>query len=962
VNRYCEQQPDSALAKVQVVPSYILVGDQSAGKTSLLSRLAQLPLGYTANKTGTRRPVEYNLIHDDTKEDPDIVVDSESVREADFLKRMTEKNDVEGFSNEAVSVKILWKNIPESIIVADMPGMKDKDTEPERMILERLKRPNVIPVVVLEPKDFDSKNYAFDLLTKADRSYDDIIVVVNKCDEKLSKNGDWSTPSTWKDFWTTARKKGFKAIYLTGWPLAGDRNEPDMKTRKEQLHQSCDDEARLIADWKERVKIDPQAAECVGLDKFSKSLHQDQRSRLDEMSHKVIQHIRNELRLVNNRMHETRTNSSAKALRAQTTKLMHRWARKSNELLEGHVDVHDLRKHCHTAEEDIQWLSKKAMSLFEELPTFDEQQRERTEAVLRGQLFSLERESDGSSSKGWIHLMANAVDATYEPLLGKAAICRVLDMAFLVCLCRVFQHALMEFDEKFIRNVMSEHSQDSGNKVILKFVERVLEQSFHPLVDVVSLLAWKHMQICIASAQKSRSDIGGTIGGFLKDVHLESGFMTAAEQYVREELKKLNTDMHKRVEEQGLGLQARFRKGHDKALACNTAGIVAAQDPRFVAMKEPGFPSSAASFLETGMEGLVDGSKYESFAYFYEVLLSCARIMQSEASGGDHPADKMFLSAHSEVDADGKLHCNWTTKEEVIKVRSHPIPVKRGASIQVNLNSCNVTPAPTSCPQPPGNSRWSGKSIEPAEPSPEPQTHPLHQRVVGNRSDEQLLDKEAPFLLVAVNDYMCNKWVLCKDPKDGQAIFEAKELEAGCGDRLVNIDVIVFQRSLTIDSISFGNPGAEEVAPTTARAASSARADSSARAEVETSPRTQAAERNKTAKEQMRVAQQLLESMQSKCWPLAGSRCGGMDYRKLLIDVSSELIEQSKEFRRTLESRLQVWTRDLKRDLGCEIDARLDESVFMNLEEQQTKELEKLEDLDGILNKALGLYQDSRRH
>ncbi|CAJ1419422.1 unnamed protein product [Effrenium voratum] len=58
---------------------------------------------------------------------------------------------------------------------------------------------------------------------------------------------------------------------------------------------------------------------------------------------------------------------------------------------------------------------------------------------------------------------------------------------------------------------------------------------------------------------------------------------------------------------------------------------------------------------------------------------------------------------------------------------------------------------------------------------------------------------------------------------------------------------------------------------------------------------------------------------------------------------------------------LQVWTRDLKRDLGCEIDARLDESVFMNLEEQQTKELEKLEDLDGILNKALGLYQDSRR-
>lgn len=89
VNHYCELEPDSELAKIKVqswlaevalsccfskcqqndefnvlsfdclmlfryiVPSYILVGDQSSGKTSLLSRLARLPLGYTANKTGT---------------------------------------------------------------------------------------------------------------------------------------------------------------------------------------------------------------------------------------------------------------------------------------------------------------------------------------------------------------------------------------------------------------------------------------------------------------------------------------------------------------------------------------------------------------------------------------------------------------------------------------------------------------------------------------------------------------------------------------------------------------------------------------------------------------------------------------------------------------------------------------------------------------------------------------------
>lgn len=37
------------------------------------------------------------------------------------------------------------------------------------MILRRLKNENVIPVVILEPKDFDSKHFAFDLLKRAGR-------------------------------------------------------------------------------------------------------------------------------------------------------------------------------------------------------------------------------------------------------------------------------------------------------------------------------------------------------------------------------------------------------------------------------------------------------------------------------------------------------------------------------------------------------------------------------------------------------------------------------------------------------------------------------------------------------------------------------------------------------------------------------------------------------------------------
>ena len=44
--------------------------------------------------------------------------------------------------------------------------------------------------------------------------------------------------------------------------------------------------------------------------------------------------------------------------------------------------------------------------------------------------------------------------------------------------------------------------QDTGNKVILQFVKRVLAKSLHPMVDVLSLLVWKHLEACFISSYK----------------------------------------------------------------------------------------------------------------------------------------------------------------------------------------------------------------------------------------------------------------------------------------------------------------------------------------------------------------------------------------------------------------------------------------------------------------------------
>ena len=45
-------------------------------------------------------------------------------------------------------------------------------------------------------------------------------------------------------------------------------------------------------------------------------------------------------------------------------------------------------------------------------------------------------------------------------------------------------------------------AQDTGNKVILQFVKRVLAKSLHPMVDVLSLLVWRHLEACFISSYK----------------------------------------------------------------------------------------------------------------------------------------------------------------------------------------------------------------------------------------------------------------------------------------------------------------------------------------------------------------------------------------------------------------------------------------------------------------------------
>ena len=56
--------------------------------------------------------------------------------------------------------------------------------------------------------------------------------------------------------------------------------------------------------------------------------------------------------------------------------------------------------------------------------------------------------------------------------------------------------------QAFLRCGGSHPEQDTGNKVIMQFVDKVLAKSLHAIVDVMSLLIWRHLEVCFTQAGK----------------------------------------------------------------------------------------------------------------------------------------------------------------------------------------------------------------------------------------------------------------------------------------------------------------------------------------------------------------------------------------------------------------------------------------------------------------------------
>ena len=133
---YDSSRKDAGLEATQLpvhVPQFLLLGNQSAGKTTILQRMTRLPLGVTGSQQATNRPFQFTLIHDPAEDGHIIHVDKEEVSRENLLQKLCAKNnELDGmsrFSSSRVSVNIRSKRVT-SLIIVDMPGLTLTSQEP----------------------------------------------------------------------------------------------------------------------------------------------------------------------------------------------------------------------------------------------------------------------------------------------------------------------------------------------------------------------------------------------------------------------------------------------------------------------------------------------------------------------------------------------------------------------------------------------------------------------------------------------------------------------------------------------------------------------------------------------------------------------------------------------------------------------------------------------------------------
>jgi len=170
--------------------TFVLVGVQSAGKSTIVERFMHAVLNIVQQGTGTRCPLDVTCIHDPKAEEPicdlsgqELLASGHRISLDETFRRIVEHNRNLGahdrFSTKPLVLIFRSKDV-QNMRFVDTPGIisnqgtgRDNREDIKRIIEAELNKTNSRLCVILEPKEFETNG------------------IVNFCDEKLGGRDKW---------------------------------------------------------------------------------------------------------------------------------------------------------------------------------------------------------------------------------------------------------------------------------------------------------------------------------------------------------------------------------------------------------------------------------------------------------------------------------------------------------------------------------------------------------------------------------------------------------------------------------------------------------------------------------------------------------------------------------------------------------------------------------------------------
>lgn len=704
-------------------PRYIIIGDQSSGKTSMLSRLARMPLGFTGNRTGTQRPFEFVLHFDKSRLVPAIKVEGKEVSEAALfatLKRENEQTHGSMFSSIVVHVEIYSSKVP-NIILVDMPGLKDlsqgnrEDGLPEDMLKHMLRDPSAVPVVLLEPRDSQQTHRVFQVLADLGRANDSAVVVVNKVDEKIMPGCQWDAPDCWIDYWRALQDKQFKAAFFAGWPIGcscsfrqdplaymaaavGGGSEPDRDNNHsgsqcQRLLDSFAAEEHAFRNWSRRMKRQHVAVpgDCLGLTSFAAFLAKDLAQHAQEFSSTCASLLPELQAMVTQKLFTAQVDHSVNVLGNKLVNFVLRvtdiLSQQTMQVMNGKLgelpDASSMEaSRFYTMEQDLAYLCD-CSSGSEPLLVQWAQQLE-LPPKYRAALTKLA--DDWNDNIDQVReFTATSVDNFHMPLCGGAQLKRDESLFIVWAYMMLLKNAHIVDAESFQNRLGKGNCWDSGNSVLRQEVMVVLSRSLHPLTDLFTVFLRKHFLDGLARAEQMMKKDSDDFTEIIKEApsldwaRFFGDFKEAYNKVVDERLKCLNRHLHESLDAQAGSL-------------CHVRlGLISSSLAQELIDNKTGFTPKGNMWFSHACT-LIDGG----LQLFTDDVLSSTRLLKGEGAVLFSLAMKLLDSTRHPVmqKLNNRVHATMTTTNRRTGLTStEVVDLKDSFSLQVK----NVKDFPDTC-------------------------------------------------------------------------------------------------------------------------------------------------------------------------------------------------------------------------------------------------------------------------